>query len=87
MENMNLGSLNLFRIAKLFLAQKMLIEALFIYIFDIIYRITRVQYLDLSMATITTEGLEELLANTHYLRKLSLENCEVNDAICRWVHK
>ena len=47
------------------------------------FRFSRVQYLDLSMATVSTEGLEQLFSTCYHLRKLSLENCEVNDTICR----
>ena len=35
------------------------------------------------MATINATGLEELLSSCHYLRKLSLENCPLNNGVCR----
>ena len=48
-------------------------------------QLTRVQYLDLSMATVDTSCLEHLLSQCQLLRKLSLENCPINDAICRFI--
>jgi len=53
---------------------------------DIMCRSYKVQYLDLSMATISSHGLEELLSNCYSLRRLSLENCELNNNICRQVY-
>lgn len=47
------------------------------------FRVTRLQFLDLSMATINLTGLQELLSGCQHLRKLSLETCPVNDLICR----
>ena len=49
------------------------------------FRLSKVQYLDLSMAVISPHGLEELLASCQLLRKLSLENCQINDSICRHI--
>ena len=40
------------------------------------------QYLDLSMAVIDTIALEQLMAACTQIKKLSLENCELNDKIC-----
>ncbi|KAL3868250.1 hypothetical protein ACJMK2_041081 [Sinanodonta woodiana] len=48
-------------------------------------RLSRIQYLDLSMAGITTNVLEEFFCICKDLRKLSLENCEVNDKICGYI--
>lgn len=48
-----------------------------------IFRLSKVQYLDLSMAVVETKGLEQLLSTSHLLRKLSLEHVEVNDTICK----
>ncbi|XP_041357689.1 S-phase kinase-associated protein 2-like [Gigantopelta aegis] len=45
-------------------------------------RLTKIQYLDLSMATITMNSLEELFSVCRDLRKISLENADVNEAIC-----
>jgi len=35
------------------------------------------------MATVNSEGLEELFASCHLLRKLSLENTQLNTNVCR----
>jgi len=43
----------------------------------------RVQYLDLSMAVISVQTLEELLSCCVCLLKLSLESCQLNNNICR----
>ncbi|XP_052102634.1 S-phase kinase-associated protein 2-like [Mytilus californianus] len=48
-------------------------------------RLSRVQYLDLSMASITTPILQELLSVCTHLKKLSLEHCPLNDEICRYI--
>uniref|UniRef100_A0A131XA11 Putative scf ubiquitin ligase skp2 component n=1 Tax=Hyalomma excavatum TaxID=257692 RepID=A0A131XA11_9ACAR len=45
----------------------------------------KVQYLDLSMATIKEDTLCELLASCSNLKKLSLEQCSVNDQVCRLI--
>ncbi|KAJ9591618.1 hypothetical protein L9F63_001832, partial [Diploptera punctata] len=42
----------------------------------------KLQYLDLSMAVITEEGLASLLSVCRYLRKLSLEHCRVSEKVC-----
>ncbi|XP_013774923.1 S-phase kinase-associated protein 2-like [Limulus polyphemus] len=46
------------------------------------YRYSKLQYLDLSMVTISLEGLNEILSVCQQLRKLSLEHCRVNSDIC-----
>lgn len=48
-------------------------------------KVSRLQFLDLSMATINPTGLQELLSGCQHLRKLSLETCPVNDMICRYI--
>ncbi|KAK3577927.1 hypothetical protein CHS0354_034565 [Potamilus streckersoni] len=48
-------------------------------------RLSRIQYLDLSMASTTTSVLEEFFCICKDLRKLSLENCTVNDKICGYI--
>lgn len=45
--------------------------------------LTRVQYLDLSMVTISTDSLTQLFSKCRQLRKLSLEHVPVNDAVCK----
>ncbi|KAI0230577.1 S-phase kinase-associated protein 2 [Lamellibrachia satsuma] len=52
---------------------------------DTLPRVSKVQYLDLSMATVSSEGLEELFSPCHLLRKLSLENCQLNTNVCRYI--
>ncbi|KDR21087.1 S-phase kinase-associated protein 2 isoform X2 [Zootermopsis nevadensis] len=42
----------------------------------------KLQYLDLSMAIISEEGLADLLSTCKNLRKLSLEHCRLNDKAC-----
>lgn len=44
---------------------------------------TKLQYLDLSMAVINTTGLVELFSRCTRLKKLSLEHVPVNDAVCK----
>lgn len=44
---------------------------------------TKLQYLDLSMASITTDGLVELFLRCRQLKKLSLEHVEVDDFVCK----
>ncbi|GIY22915.1 s-phase kinase-associated protein 2 [Caerostris extrusa] len=49
---------------------------------DIFYqepRYSNLQYLDISLATIDVKGLADLLSLCIHLRKLSLENCELNE--------
>lgn len=43
----------------------------------------KVQYLDLSMATISSTTLAQLFSKCHQLRKLSLEHVQLNDAVCK----
>ena len=43
----------------------------------------KVQYLDLSMSSSSPEALEQVIGACHILRKLSLENCKINNAVCR----
>ncbi|KAF4518512.1 hypothetical protein B566_EDAN009712, partial [Ephemera danica] len=47
--------------------------------------VSKLQYLDLSMAQITTTGLFELLHTCRQLRKLSLENCKLDQRVCEAV--
>lgn len=44
---------------------------------------SKIQFLDLSMATIETNTLAQLFSKCRYIRKLSLENVPMNDAICK----
>ncbi|KAG7214165.1 hypothetical protein KM043_001514 [Ampulex compressa] len=44
---------------------------------------SKLQYLDLSMAVISADGLAELLSRCKFLRKLSLEKCIVNRSCCK----
>ncbi|ELU03262.1 hypothetical protein CAPTEDRAFT_136445, partial [Capitella teleta] len=48
-------------------------------------RLSKLQYLDLSMAVVSPQGLEEILATCQLLRKLSLENCHINDSVCGYI--
>lgn len=43
---------------------------------------SKLQYLDLSMSSITTTGLQQLLKTCRQLRKLSLEHLTLNDRVC-----
>lgn len=45
--------------------------------------LTRIQYLDLSMAVISMDALMQLFSKCRQLRKLSLEHVHVNDAVCK----
>lgn len=45
--------------------------------------VSKLQYLDLSVATISTQSLVQLFAKCHQLRKLSLEHVPVNDSVCK----
>ena len=45
--------------------------------------ICKLQYLDLTMASITTESLNELLSHCKHLKKLSLEHLSLNQQSCR----
>lgn len=44
---------------------------------------TKIQFLDLSMATITPNALIELFSRCKELRKLSLEHVPINDGVCK----
>ncbi|XP_047356452.1 S-phase kinase-associated protein 2-like isoform X1 [Vespa velutina] len=44
--------------------------------------VCKLQYLDLSMAVISADGLANLLSKCKYLKKLSLESCILNMACC-----
>lgn len=48
-------------------------------------KLSKLQYLDLSMTCVSVQGLEEILSKCHDLRKLSLESCEVNDTVCSYI--
>lgn len=45
--------------------------------------LTKVQYLDLSMASITCSGLVQLFSRCRQLKKLSLEHVPLNDSVCK----
>ncbi|CAN8009913.1 unnamed protein product [Ixodes pacificus] len=45
-------------------------------------RFSKLQYLDLSMASIPTKTLAQLLSTCSQLKKLSLEHCTLSDQIC-----
>ncbi|XP_066597239.1 S-phase kinase-associated protein 2 isoform X2 [Prorops nasuta] len=45
--------------------------------------ISKLQYLDLSMAVISSEGLATLLSKCRLLKKLSLEKCTLNQYSCK----
>lgn len=46
-------------------------------------RFSKLQYLDMSMASISSSTLVQLLSTCSQLKKLSLENCTLSDHICR----
>lgn len=48
---------------------------------------TKLQYLDLSMATITQESLVALFTKCRNLKKLSLESVPINSAVCAEIGK
>ncbi|XP_063991790.1 S-phase kinase-associated protein 2 isoform X2 [Diachasmimorpha longicaudata] len=48
---------------------------------------SKLQYLDLSMSVISTEGLADLLSKCRLLKKLSLEKCILNAESCRAISK
>ncbi|EDV92620.1 GH18735 [Drosophila grimshawi] len=48
---------------------------------------SRLQYLDLSLASISLSSLHTLLAHCRQLKKLSLEHADVNDEICFEISK
>lgn len=43
----------------------------------------KLMYLDLSMATVSEEGLAEIFSKCFRLKKLSLEACAVNAVVCK----
>ncbi|CAL7952525.1 unnamed protein product [Xylocopa violacea] len=45
--------------------------------------VSKLQYLDLSMAVISPDGLAMLLSKCKYLKKLSLEKCTVSRSCCK----
>jgi len=47
----------------------------------------KLQYLDLSMATISPECLQALLNTCKLLKKLALENCELSDGVCSEIQR
>lgn len=48
---------------------------------------SKLQYLDLSMVTITKLSLKQLLGRCRQLKKLSLEHVAINDEICDQIAK
>ncbi|CAG5104254.1 Similar to SKP2: S-phase kinase-associated protein 2 (Homo sapiens) [Cotesia congregata] len=48
---------------------------------------SKLQYLDLSMAVISPDGLTDLIDNCRLLKKLSLEKCTLNQASCEAISK
>jgi len=46
---------------------------------------SKLQYLDLSMASISVTCLEALLLTCRNLKKLALENCSVSEQVCRGI--
>lgn len=46
---------------------------------------TKLQYLDLSMARISVEGLTQLLKRCKLLKKLSLEHVPLSDSVCEQI--
>jgi len=48
-------------------------------------RRSKLQYLDLSMASIAVPCLESLMATCRQLKKLALENCELSDRACEGI--
>ncbi|EDW80674.1 uncharacterized protein Dwil_GK11443 [Drosophila willistoni] len=48
---------------------------------------SRLQYLDLSLASISQNSLQTLLAHCRQLKKLSLEHAELNDDVCLEISK
>lgn len=47
----------------------------------------KIQLLDLSMASISTESLHQLLSRCNQLVKLSLEHIDINEEICEDIAK
>lgn len=45
--------------------------------------VSKLQFLDLSMAVLSPDGLAILLSKCKYLKKLSLEKCTVNRLCCK----
>ena len=49
-----------------------------------VLRMCRLQYLDLSMASVSPSMLQDILFHCRQLRKVSLENVPINGSILRW---
>jgi len=45
--------------------------------------VNRLRYLDLSMAVVSVQTLEELLSSCVHLLRLSLESCQLSNNVCR----
>lgn len=67
------------------LAQAEIVDPIFYECSEILSNryISKLQYLDLSMAVISANGLATLLLKCKYLKKLSLEKCVLNKACCK----
>jgi F-box and leucine-rich repeat protein 1 (S-phase kinase-associated protein 2) len=67
------------------LAQAEIADPVFSYCSEVCnnFNISKLQFLDLSMAVISPNGLAMLLAKCRYLKKLSLEKCVINKDCCR----
>ncbi|XP_069128051.1 S-phase kinase-associated protein 2-like [Argopecten irradians] len=48
-------------------------------------RLSKVQYLDLSMASVPVPVLEELFSVCRDLKKISLEHCQLSDEVCQHI--
>lgn len=49
--------------------------------------VSKLQYLDLSMAVMSADGLATLLSHCRHLKKLSLENCILNKSCCKAISR
>lgn len=49
--------------------------------------VSKIEFLDLSMASISVNDLKLLLKTCHILQKLSLENCEIDESVCKEIAK
>ncbi|XP_043275668.1 S-phase kinase-associated protein 2 isoform X2 [Venturia canescens] len=49
--------------------------------------VSKLQYLDLSMAVMSPDGLATLLSCCRHLKKLSLENCTLNRSCCKAISR
>lgn len=67
------------------LAQAEIADSVFTYGSEVLNNsyISKLQYLDLSMAVISPNGLASLLFKCKHLKKLSLEKCVLNKECCR----